>query len=107
MILEICAIVFTCIFAFAVVYLILTLKDLRVTLKRVDYIALDVEDKLQSLDSSFNVVSMLGDVAEKKVSGMKVNDHTEHAETRNTQSRDIAEWLVLSLKLGEKFLHRR
>lgn len=107
MILEICAIIFTCIFAFAVVYLVLTLKDLRVTLKRVDYIALDVEDKLQSLDSSFNVVSMLGDVAEKKVSGMKVNDYAEHAETRNTQSRDIAEWLVLSLKLGEKFLHRR
>lgn len=103
MILEICAIVFTSIFALVSIFIILALISLRNSLRNVDRITLDVEDKLQSLHSSVKAFSIIGDACERQLSG------SARIETpaNDNPSRDIAEWIVLSIKLGEMFLNRR
>lgn len=103
MILEICAIVFTAVFCLISVYIILTLQSVRTTLKNLDRISLDVEEKLQDLDSSVNTISLIGDACERQLcrSARQIAPPAT-----DSQARDIAEWIVLSFKIGEKFFNK-
>ena len=103
--LEICAIVAVGIFAALAYFLIQTLLSVQRSLKRSDQLIDDVKIKMGNLNPFFHSLSNVGEVTERqserfKQSALSSNPTSNH-------SYDLLEWLILSIKLGEKFINRR
>lgn len=108
MIIEISVAIAVLIFAILAFFIIRTLFVLQNTLKRVDNTLWDLEMKVKNLDPLLITLSQLGEVCEDKSEQLKKAYFTPRpSEEVKSSSADLVEWLMLSVKLGSKFLKRR
>ena len=103
MILEICGVIAVILFAVLVIFIIRTLC-------RLNKMSLEMEYRVKNFDSLLHSVSNVGDVCERASEQMKIAYLTR----QNTCPRDdtgfngdLVDWIVLSVKLGEKLINRR
>ncbi len=108
MILEICAILFIVIFGVLAFFAIRTLLAVQHSLRTLDQTTHSLTSKLNNLDSTFRTISHLGDVCEFEAANWKKEAFQSKEESHGSNySRELADWLVISLRLAEKFLRRR
>lgn len=99
--LEMCALAAVIIFAFLAGFLIRALLPLHRSLT-------DVEKKLREIEPLFKLFQKSQEIEDKEIK--KIRDTKkiyEEKEEDNTIGFDVIEWLLLSLKLGEKIIKRR
>ncbi len=111
MIIEISVAIAVVIFAILAVFLIRVLVALRISLKRMDLAILETEIKLKSLDSAFRTISNIGDICENETAQLKNNYFSKReqpaVERTSDISADVADLVMVCVKLGQKFLKRR
>ena len=109
MLYELCAIAAVLIFGILAWYLIRTLISAKKTLERISHFTLDLDVKLNKIDSTIQSLSNLGDICEKKTSQLREEyfqpKFSEYP--KNNLSEDLASLLFVCLKLGGKFLRRK
>lgn len=112
MIIEISIAIAVLIFAILAFFVIRTLLSFQKSMKRFDFIAIEIEMKLKNLDSSFQTFSNLGDIAERKTEEIKKHFLSEPHEKGREEMEidptvDLIAWLLSTLKLGIKILTKR
>lgn len=106
---EISAVVAVIIFAVLSFYVIQTLLRFQKTLAKIDLLTLDMNHKAKTLDSTLNALSNLGDICDTKTAQLR-NDLHIKKETEVVQgdySDDIADLLLVGLRIGSKYFTRR
>lgn len=105
MLIEISVATAVLIFAILSFFIIRALVSLQCSLTHINTLVIDLQDKTKKLDSTVKTIANLGDICEDKSERLK-NVYLEHQKeelsSRGECTRDCAEWIVLSLKLGEK-----
>ena len=110
MIIEISVAVAVALFAILSIFIIRTLMSLQRSMRRVDQAIVDVEMKMRNFDSSLKALSNIGDICEQETLQLKQKFLTKHEKKiveKECVTSDLAEWLIVSIKLGEKLLKRR
>ncbi len=108
MIIEISVAIAVLIFAILAFFIIRTLFVLQRTLKRIDHALFEMELKSKNLDPLLRTLSNLGDYCETKSERLANEEHRDQKFTSTSGwTSEWADWLLLSLKLGTKFLNRR
>jgi len=108
MVFEICAIIAVFIFAVLVFYVIRTLQILQCSLRHMNDLSLDLDQRIKQLDSAFNTVSHVGDICEEQIRQCQVQkfQQIESECVKKNLTEDISDLIVASLKLGINFLRR-
>ncbi len=134
MVIEISVAVAVFIFAILTVFIVRTLMSVQKALDRIDHTVADVEKKMSNLDPSLHAIANIGTIFEKKTDELKNSYFQEQKETIPQLSHDakkesshehkkgcrcdkdknetgftkeLVDWLIVSIKLGEKLLNRR
>lgn len=109
-------------FVLLVITLIITLIQLQKLLSKVDHVLSNTERKMNSLDPTLNAIADVGEMLETKTKKIKkereiVEAYEELAKSdrkieakinhQETFTSELVDWLVVSIKLGEKFFNRR
>jgi uncharacterized protein YoxC len=112
LILLICAVVACLAFTFLVIFLVLTLVSLTKTLKRVNYLLMDVEEKLFLLHPLFEVVGKIGLFAESCVDFFSDDEEEEECPKRKRGGKanlnligalfDTAQWALITFNFFGK-----
>lgn len=106
---EIAAISAVVIFAILSYFLIRTLLSLQRTLRKVDFLATELDIKMKQMDSITKTISNLGDICEDKTARIRQQyiEKKERPCNEGMFTEDIAEWILASLKLGSNYLRRK
>lgn len=109
MIYDISIVVAVLIFAILTIFIVRTLISLQKTLCRVNQMTLSIESKMNNLDSTLHAVSNLGDICENETERLKSYYFERKSDCVQSpdSAQEFAEWVVLSVKLGDKILNRR
>lgn len=111
MVIEISVAIAVIIFAILTIYIIQTLIALQKTLKRVDTTVSELEIRMKSIDPGLHTLSNIGKICEDKTSRLKQNYFEQLHEgvpaSADYSRGEIVDWIVASIKLGEKFFNRR
>lgn len=97
--------------ALLIFFLIFILFYLHNTLKKIDLVLIESENKLKKLNSIFNSISNIGDVTEKETERIKSNYMLKMNQLNATppidSTDDLATLLVSSIILGIKYFKGR
>ncbi|MFA6914915.1 MAG: hypothetical protein WC222_00825 [Parachlamydiales bacterium] len=113
------AVIFFVLLAITFIYTLILLQRLLV---KVDRTLSETERKLSSLDPTLQAITDVGEMLEKKTKKIKKDreiieayeelgksDRKVEANINRKESYtdDLVEWLIVSIKLGERFFNRR
>ena len=91
-----------------ILLLIFILFYLQKTLRKIDSVLAEGENKLKKLNSLFNSISNMGDIAEKESERIKINYLLNQLNEKPIDSNEeLASLLVSSLMLGIKYFKGR
>ncbi len=91
-----------------ILLLIFILFYLQKTLKKINSVLTEGENKLKKLDSVFNSISNMGDIAEKESERIKFNYLVNQLDEKPIDTSDeLASVLVSSILLGIKYFKGR
>lgn len=120
MTIEVSVAIAVLIFAVIGATLVYTLLLLQKSLIKLDRILSETERRIHTVDPALNALSEIGEVIEKKAKKVKREYEVKQAyeelvkESRQEESTvknglvgDVADWVIVSLRLGEKLLNRR
>lgn len=115
MIIEISIAIIACAFVALVIYLILVLRQTCQTLNQLNHTMETVNKQVESFDSLFKAVSLVGDKALESAQGLSQGDPSGEctADANRTPCRsqgtmsDIVEWLTVGLGLWLQMKKRR
>lgn len=96
--------------AILIFFIVQTLIKAQSTLKKLDFVLMEVEIKLAKLNSFMNTVENLSDIAEKETERMKNNyELKKHnsADKSSIDSEELASWLLSSVKLALNIFKKR
>lgn len=88
--------------------LVYTLILTQATLRKLNLILTDSEDKLKKLNNLFNSVQNLGEIAERETLKLR-NQHTlkNLNQDADPENDELTSWLISSLRLGIKMFNSR
>lgn len=112
MVIEISVVAAVSIFGILAIYMIQTLIALQKTLKGVNETVFELKKKMNNLDPGLTTLSNLGAICEEKTNQLKKeyfeNTHEmEHRSNLGNNQEVVVDWIIASIKLGEKFFNRR
>lgn len=103
---EICAGIAVFMLVLLTVFTLRTLRSLEKTLEQINRLSESVEQKIEQTSSTFQSLSNIGDICQKKSFELRQSMlySQEREPVQANLPEDLAAWLILSLKLGSKFL---
>jgi len=112
MIFEICTLIALIIFAILAFYIYRTLITLQKTLRNLDVLTDELTIKMRKMDSTFQSISNIGDVAQEESSHFRENYMYEKRCCRDRLKSDessdaLTDLLLAGLKVGANYLRRK
>ena len=104
------------VFVLLVIFLVITLISLRRTLKTVNSICMDLEEKVHAFDPLFNVVSGVGQAVEKTSCMQQLSEEVNRSSNRVKKQKsegvlnttlEVVEWGLIGLALWQEIKDRR
>lgn len=110
MVIEISIAVAVFIFAVLVFFIVRILIATQKSLYRVQQMTYEMENRMKSFDPILHTIANLGEICEKESERIKcayLVKKVNYASREPGLSCEVIDWIVLSVKLGEKLINRR
>lgn len=111
MVIEISLAIAIFLFAVLVFFIIQTLLSVQRSLVRVNQMSIDMENRMKNFDPILHTIANLGDICEKESECVKNVYFAKRIDNYPSRepglSCELIDWIVLSVKLGEKLINRR